>query len=85
LVKVDLSIFKTRTGCVIGNLPFTDEQRDLFDAVMEEDKDEYPTSNVLRILRDEWRLNAKITSLKTHRNKECICYTRQNLPDTETK
>jgi len=84
LSQIDLSIFKPRAGCIIGNLPFTDEQRDLFDAVMEADREEYPTSNILRILRDEWHLNAKSTSLKSHRNKECLCYTYQSLPDTET-
>ena len=85
LSQVDLSIFKSRVGCVISNLPFTEEQRDVFDEVMEENKVEYPTINVLRIMRDEWHLDARITSLKTHRAKECVCYARQNLPDTETK
>ncbi len=83
--QIDLSIFKSKIGCVIGNLPFTEEQRDLFDAVMEEDHLEYHSSNVLRILRDEWNLDAKMTSLKVHRRKECICYTRNPLPDTESK
>jgi hypothetical protein len=59
---------------VISTLPFSPEQKELFDAVMDADQEEYPAANIQRVLYDEWGINAKITALKNHRRKDCMCF-----------
>ena len=74
LSELDLDLFRVKTGCVISTLPFSPEQKELFDAVMDEDQEEYPAANIQRVMYDEWDINAKITALKNHRRKDCMCF-----------
>ncbi len=75
--KANLEIFRVKNGCTIGTLPFSPEQRAIFDAVMEEESyEEFPNSRILEVLQDQWGLNAKKTALSVHRRKKCLCFTQ---------
>ena len=71
--KPDLSAF--RVGLCVNSLPFSTEQREVFDDVMAEDKDEYPNAQILRVIQNDWKIPIKKTMLQTHRARECVCYT----------
>lgn len=73
---IDLSVFTVPKKCVIGLLPFSEEQRILFDAVCAElDYETYPNVQIMRVLKG-WGLNAKKTSLAQHRNRDCMCFAK---------
>ena len=60
--------------CVIGLLNFTPDQKIIFDMAMEANRFDFPAANILRVINDEWGFDSKLTSLKAHRRKECLCY-----------
>jgi hypothetical protein len=75
MTKIDLSKFSVKKGCVVSSLPFTPEQKEIFDAVVaEEDTDEYPSAQIFRVVKNDWGINLTKTSLQSHRNRDCICY-----------
>jgi hypothetical protein len=73
--KPDLSAF--RKGQCINSLPFSPEQREVFDAVMEEDILEFPNAKALRVVNNDWGISLRKTMLQSHRAKECSCYRKE--------
>jgi hypothetical protein len=82
----DLSAFKAiepDTKCTIGRLPFTDEQRIIFDLVMEADRFEFPAARIIEVMNDDWGLEVGVTTLKQHRRKKCACFKGNPAPNQE--
>ena len=70
----DLSIFKVPSGCVISRLPFSPEQLEIFNAVLKEDRDDYPNTRIASVVKEEWNISIKRTALSLHRREKCVCY-----------
>ncbi len=83
--KPDLSIFRAvpkEQTCVIGKLPLTPERLILFSEVLEADKDEFPTTRIQEVLKEQWGIEVSITTLRSHRHKKCVCF---KAPKQESK
>ena len=81
----NIDIFKKKVGCIITTLPFSVEQREAFDDVMDADKEEYPNVQIEDIVNHEWGINLKRTALSDHRRKRCSCFKSNNASTMENK
>ena len=81
----NLEIFRKKTGCIISTLPFSPEQRESFNAVMDEDQDEFPNVQIEDIVNNEWGINLKKTALSAHRRKKCLCFRGNPARDQENE
>jgi hypothetical protein len=70
--KPDLSEFFLTKKCVVASLPFSEEQREKFEAALKYPTSTIPNVNIQQVL-DGWGFKVKKTSLSEHRRGKCCC------------
>jgi len=68
----DLSEFFQSKRCIVASLPFSEEQREKFEAALEYPTSLIPNINIQQVL-ESWGFKVKKTSLSEHRRGKCCC------------